>query len=116
MHQMLNGIQNIRGMEIWAVMGEAVREWLWGHHEGCLCTGRPRSYEREYAFVPDRKIWRTEVASISELMREKQLLQTTLQSRGDGVITKDEAGLIWGMNQVAEELTEWTSEAAAGPL
>jgi diguanylate cyclase (GGDEF)-like protein/PAS domain S-box-containing protein len=58
--------------------------------------------------VTDRETFR------SELMREKELLRTTLQSIGDGVVTTDEAGLVTGMNQVAEQLTGWTAEMAAG--
>ncbi len=259
-HQMLTGIQQIKGLAVRAVMGEAVGEWLTGHYEKCRRTGQSVGYEREYAFTPGRRIWRTEVAPIfnngsiryllcrskdvtelkaiqgeneelmarlqamfnqhsaikvifnsetgnildvnpaacrfygysrrefldltiqelnmmpvdlqaqdkeiekngdillsavpqrmkngemrlldiysstivsgersfrysivfdatdreefrGELMREKELLRITLQSIGDGVITTDEAGLVTGMNQVAEALTGWTYEEAAG--
>ena len=50
----------------------------------------------------------------SELMQEKELLRTTLQSIGDGVVTTDENSLITGMNKVAEKLTGWTFAEACG--
>ncbi len=259
-HQTLTGIQHIKGLEIRAVMGEEVGAWLAGHYDKCRLTGQSVGYEREYAFTPGRRIWRTEVAPIfnngrnryllcrskdvtelkaiqgenevlaarlqamfnqhsaikmifdsetgrvldvnpaacqfygysrrefltltiqelnilpvdlqaqdkvieqqgdillsavpqrmkngetrmldiyssmivsgetrfrysivfdatdreafrSELMQEKELFRTTLQSIGDGVITTNEAGLVTGMNQIAEALTGWTQEEAAG--
>ncbi len=58
--------------------------------------------------VTDREVYR------SELMREKDLLKTTLRSIGDGVVTTDCHGLITSLNSVAEELTGWDNETAAG--
>lgn len=49
-----------------------------------------------------------------ELLREKELLRTTLQSIGDGVVTTDSRGLITSLNSVAEELTGWLSGEAIG--
>ncbi len=49
-----------------------------------------------------------------ELLREKELLRTTLQSIGDGVVTTDSQGRITSLNRVAEELTGWTSNEAVG--
>jgi len=43
-----------------------------------------------------------------------ELLQVTLQSIGDGVITTDGAGCVVWMNPVAEQLTGWAADAAAG--
>lgn len=48
------------------------------------------------------------------LRRERELLQVTLQSIGDAVITTDEQGDVTWMNPVAERLTAWTSEEARG--
>lgn len=48
------------------------------------------------------------------LFREKESAQTTLESIGDGVITTDSAGVVEYLNPVAEELTGWTMEDAAG--
>jgi PAS domain S-box-containing protein len=45
---------------------------------------------------------------------EKERLAVTLRSIGDGVITTDVTGAIVIMNRVAEELTGWTQDEAAG--
>jgi PAS domain S-box-containing protein len=49
-----------------------------------------------------------------ELEKEKELLAVTLRSIGDGVITTDVNERIVLFNQVAERLTGWTAEQAAG--
>jgi len=49
-----------------------------------------------------------------ELLREKELLHTTLQSIGDGVVTTDRAGIITGINAVSERLTGWGDGQALG--
>jgi diguanylate cyclase (GGDEF)-like protein/PAS domain S-box-containing protein len=48
------------------------------------------------------------------LSKEKELLQVTLQSIGDAVITTDTTANITFMNPVAEELTGWKAEEAMG--
>ncbi|HEX7181444.1 MAG TPA: EAL domain-containing protein [Thermoanaerobaculia bacterium] len=48
------------------------------------------------------------------LHREKERLQVTLASIGDGVIRTDEKGRIDYLNPVAERLTGWSAEAALG--
>jgi len=48
----------------------------------------------------------------SELSSEKERLQITLKSIGDGVITTDKNGLITYLNPVAERLTGWGNAAA----
>ncbi|NNF50800.1 MAG: EAL domain-containing protein [Gammaproteobacteria bacterium] len=48
------------------------------------------------------------------LFREKESAQTTLESIGDGVITTDSDGIVEYLNPVAEELTGWNMEDAAG--
>jgi PAS domain S-box-containing protein len=48
------------------------------------------------------------------LAAEKERLDVTLRSIGDGVIVADTEGKVVLMNQVAEQLTGWTFEEAAG--
>ncbi|MBN2866194.1 MAG: EAL domain-containing protein [Thiotrichales bacterium] len=50
----------------------------------------------------------------NELLSEKERLQITLKSIGDGVITTDKAGLITYLNPVSEMLTGWGNAAAQG--
>jgi PAS domain S-box-containing protein len=49
-----------------------------------------------------------------ELSTEKELLSVTLRSIGDGVITTDVDGRIVLMNKMAETLTGWQTQDAAG--
>ena len=49
-----------------------------------------------------------------ELFDEKERLMVTLRSIGDGVITTDNAGRVILLNTMAEKLTGWTQEEAAG--
>lgn len=49
--------------------------------------------------------------SVSE---QKERLRTTLASIGDGVITTDREGLVTNLNPVAESLTGWANDTAAG--
>ncbi len=49
-----------------------------------------------------------------ELLQEKELLRTTLNSIGDGVVTTDNKGIITSMNSVAENLTGWDNGSAIG--
>ncbi len=49
-----------------------------------------------------------------DLFEEKELVNITLRSIGDGVICTDEKGNITLMNRVAEELTGWKEKEAIG--
>lgn len=52
-----------------------------------------------------------------ELRRERELLQVTLTSVGDALVTTDTAGRVTFLNRVAERLTGWsTAEATGRPL
>lgn len=50
----------------------------------------------------------------AELRRERELLQVTLQSIADAVVTTDARGDVTWLNPVAERLTGWTSAEARG--
>jgi PAS domain S-box-containing protein len=53
----------------------------------------------------------------AEVRRQREWLQVTLQSIGDGVITTDAAGKVTSLNPVAQEMTGWkTDEALNRPL
>ena len=58
--------------------------------------------------ITERKIYQ------DALFREKERAQITLQSIGDGVITTDAHGTVEYVNPVAEELTGWPADDAAG--
>ncbi|MFA5698333.1 MAG: HD domain-containing phosphohydrolase [Sphaerochaeta sp.] len=49
-----------------------------------------------------------------QLLYERMLLETTLLSVGDGMISTDEVGVIQFMNTVAESLCGWRAEEAIG--
>lgn len=78
-------------------------------------------HDRAIKWVDDR-IVRLEIATDitkrkmakNKLAEEKERLAVTLRSIGDGVITTDTEGNVVLINKVAEELTGWNSEDAAG--
>ena len=49
----------------------------------------------------------------NELAEQHELLRVTLRSIGDAVITTDATGLVTWMNPVAEQMTGWSTDAAA---
>ncbi len=51
---------------------------------------------------------------IARLTAEKERIQVTLRSIGDGVLTVDTDGRVTYLNPVAERLTGWSSEEACG--
>jgi PAS domain S-box-containing protein len=57
------------------------------------------------------------VKAREEIVREKELLATTLASIGDGVILTDDVGCVTFLNDEAERLTGWfRNEASGRPL
>ncbi len=83
---------------------------FWGHLR--FIAFDPRSPEKKVAFaildITKRK-------SLEErLYEEKEFLDVTLRSIGDGVICTDKEGRVTLMNRVAEELTGWKEEEAIG--
>lgn len=53
-------------------------------------------------------------AAAADAARQSERLRTTLRSIGDAVIVADEGGRVVSLNPVAEALTGWPEEAAAG--
>lgn len=49
-----------------------------------------------------------------ELAQQHELMQVTLQSIGDAVITTDAAGVVVWLNPVAERMTGWLADTARG--
>jgi len=49
-----------------------------------------------------------------ELAEEKERLEVTLRSTGDGIIAVDTDGVVVLLNRAAEEMTGWTQKEAAG--
>ncbi|HML38525.1 MAG TPA: PAS domain S-box protein [Bacillota bacterium] len=58
--------------------------------------------------VTDRENYR------NELVREQEMLRTTLESIGDGVVTTDGSGVITSLNSVAQNITGWKWKEAEG--
>ena len=53
-------------------------------------------------------------ANRKELISEKEMLHTTLQSIGDGVITTDVSGIVTSLNWTAQKLICWTNLESVG--
>jgi len=56
----------------------------------------------------------TEIKKLTTNLAQKMLLETTLISVGDGVISCDNKSNVMFLNKVAESLTGWTQETAKG--
>ena len=52
--------------------------------------------------------------ALVEISNDRELLKTTLESIGDGLITTDAEGRVTNLNPIAEALTGWTTLAAKG--
>ncbi len=85
-------------------------------------TGRWYDCRDQAIYWVDGTLARIEIATdITErkkaeeaLLAEKERLDVTLRSIGDGVITTDVAGKVVYVNKVAEEMTGWSSDEARG--
>ncbi|WP_440053478.1 two-component system response regulator [Pseudoalteromonas sp. T1lg65] len=59
--------------------------------------------------------YQTQLENISRVLhREKEMLQTTLKSIGDGVVATDTEGRVTFLNPIAERMTGWTEKEAKG--
>ncbi len=81
--------------------------------EGDHDVGRLGRAFNAMAHAVDERI--RELAGLRDaLQRERDLAQVTLASIGDGVVTTDAEGRVTFLNAMAEKLTGWTQEEAAG--
>ncbi|MEN6419072.1 MAG: HD domain-containing phosphohydrolase [Clostridiaceae bacterium] len=64
----------------------------------------------------NRKLRREVRKKTAELLREKEMLDITLQSIGDGVVATDIAGAITLINPTAQALTGWGDDAVGKPF
>ena len=80
-----------------------------------ICAGALERMYYSQKILDDQQTLEQKVAAQTlELSMEKERLAVTLRSIGDGVITTDTAGNVVLLNKVAEQLTGWTNEEAAG--
>jgi len=97
-----------------------------GIYQLITATQRAKAGERNFIIDLNRKdelqtlsnnfqdMLNTLSAKEQELHLEKECLEITLKSIGDGVITTNKDGLITYINPVAEVLTGWTHRSAMG--
>jgi PAS domain S-box-containing protein len=74
---------------------------------------RCRLKEQAYREAAEESVRAAQRAEHAE-RRQREQLQVTLTSIGDGVIVTDTAGIVSFLNPVAQLLTGWTPEEAAG--
>ena len=94
---------------------EGIRYDRYGNPREFLIKGVPVKVEKEirgiYVIFEDITDLRKKQR---QLQKNRERLQTTLQSIGDGVISTDIEGKVERMNPVAEALTGWSPEEARG--
>ncbi|MBM4197739.1 MAG: EAL domain-containing protein [Gammaproteobacteria bacterium] len=86
-------------------------EWRWMHCRARALLhpdGRLRKLIGVETDITEQKIYE------EALFKEKESAQITLQSIGDGVVTTDAECTVEYLNPIAEELTGWKLEEAAG--
>ena len=106
-------------LEGWAEAVRALRAGAGVHVRLVRALGR--SFQQELHLLPENEHIRVYGSDITErdravaaLAAEKDRLAVTLRSIGDAVIATDEQARVTMLNQVAEELTGWKAEEAAG--
>ncbi len=63
-HQKFTGTTNVRGMELFKLVGRYTGKLLQKYYDQCINTGRPVNYEQEFDFAPGKRTWQTEVSPI----------------------------------------------------
>ncbi len=84
-----------------------------GAYSLAISTGLAVALTFLLVYVTMRDVRKGEAAQ-SQIRERQAWLQTTLRSIGDGVIATDIEGSVKFLNGVAEQLTGWRSEEAAG--
>ena len=86
--------------------------WVWILDRGRVSArdgeGKPLWMHGTRSDITQRKQMETDLA------RSRELLQVTLDSIADAVITTDTAGIVQWLNPVAERMTGWTKADAVG--
>jgi len=83
----------------------------WAEHDSYLVSDPVTGEEQIQVIIQD--ITARKRAEL-ELAAERERLEVTLRSIGDGVISTDEQGRVTLLNRMAERLTGWTQEEARG--
>lgn len=78
-----------------------------------MCRARERADQRREQLEEENK---SRARIQKELLEQRELLQVTLSSIGDGVIATDLEGSITFLNSVAQSLTGWGKEAVGQPV
>ncbi len=125
-------LNEIIGKTVLEILPETERSWIYAYGkvaktgESCMFEDYSREFGKHFevtAYSPRKDQFAVIVADISErkvleqaLADEKNLLETTLISVGDAVVSTDIAGRIVFMNRVAQQLTGWDRNIAKGLL
>ncbi|KNZ41983.1 hypothetical protein AKG39_09080 [Acetobacterium bakii] len=122
--------ENILGKTVLEALPGTENYWIERYGQVAL-TGEALHYEnyskelKKYfeviVYAPRNKQFAVIISDITKrkeletaLSNEKNILETTLKSVGDGVISTDIMGKIVFLNMVGEDLTGWTQEEAKG--
>ena len=81
-----------------------------------LINGRQKRSENDEPILNRLTVFNSTERRMYErqILAARDLYQTTLASIGDGVVTTDAKGKVTFLNPAAEELSGWTTDAAAG--
>jgi len=77
-------------------------------------TDRHQAEEQARRLLQEESARKAAQASAEEIERQRQQLQVTLASIGDGVVVTDREGHVTFLNPVAAELTGWNTQEATG--